>query len=143
MDWQDDPLSERVAALKHDLGKYCAWQSVNLGDEAWTGPVADGLMTALCSDLLATKTGTDGDRSAWELWDLHAAELPRPLDPPELADVEAAVEVLRAAEPALRSRDREAIGAHRNQIRQAQQTIRKALASAHRTLLRRADAGAS
>lgn len=128
-------LVERVAALKHDLGKYVAWMSVNLDDEAWTGPVTDQLVAALRSDLLATKKGTDGDRAAWEVWLSHTEDLPRPLQPPELAVVEAAVSVLEAAGHVLVSDDRQAIAQQRPAIREAQQTIRKTLAALHRSLL--------
>lgn len=128
-------LGERVAALKHDLGKYVAWMSINLDDEAWTGPMTDQLVAALRSDLLATKKGTDGDRTAWEVWLSHTEDLPRPLQPPELATVEAAVAVLQAAGPALQAGDHDAIAPLRAGIREAQQTIRKTLATVHRSLL--------
>jgi len=134
-------LGERVAALKHDLGKYVAWMSVNLDDEAWTGPMTDLLVTALRSDVLATKKGADGDdRTAWDVWLSHTEDLPRPLQPPELAMVEAAVAVLQAAGPALQAGDHDAIAPRRAEIREAQQTIRKNLAAVHRTLLAQARA---
>lgn len=134
-----DSLRERVAALKHDLGKYVAWQSVNLDQSVWTGPVTDTLIDALRADILATKKATDGPRPAWVVWDEHAQDLAAPWDPPELGAVADAVQVLRDAELALRERDLAAIGERRAAIRQAQLSIRKALSVAHRTLLRRAE----
>lgn len=139
MAWDSDALVERVAALKHDLGKYVAWMSVNLDEEAWTGPVSELVISALRSDVLATVKGVDGDRAAWEVWSEHSKDMPRPWDPPQLAQVEDAVAVLQAAAPALRSGDVTAIGAQRGAIRDAQQTIRKALAAAYRTVLARRD----
>ena len=137
----EDSLLERVAALKHDLGKYVAWQSANLDDAAWTGPVGETLVSALRSDVLATKKGTDGDRSAWEVWDAHTEDLPRPLRSPELSRVEAAVRVLQAAGPVLRDADRVGIATHRAAIRAAQLEIRAALSGLHRALLQRGDGG--
>ncbi|MEM6995012.1 MAG: hypothetical protein AAF721_31150 [Myxococcota bacterium] len=134
-----DSLVEQVAALKHDLGKYVAWMSANLEESAWTGPVEPLLVSALQSDILATKKGSDGDRAAWEVWAQHAAAMPRPFDPPELSDVDDAVGVLRSAEAVLRAGDDEGIGQRRAAIRDAQRTIRSALASAYRTARARAE----
>ncbi|MDC0667322.1 hypothetical protein [Nannocystis radixulma] len=126
---------EQVAALKHDLGKYVAWMSANLGDDYWHGPVRDELVEALRRDILRTRSGADGTvETAWELWSRFAAEWPRPLPAPELVDVEAAVDVLRAQGPALVRGDRDAIAGARPQIRAAQQTIRAALQQLHRRL---------
>ena len=64
-----DSLLETVAALKHDLGKYVAWTSANLTDEAWADPVSDELIGALRGDILETRKGRDGvHESAWEVW---------------------------------------------------------------------------
>lgn len=129
-------LIEQVAALKHDLGKYVAWMSANLGDEHWQGPVRDELVEALRRDLLRTRTSAEGaPEAAWDVWARVADAWPRPLPAPELAPVEAAVATLRAAEPALRAGDRPAIAAARPAIRAAQQTIRAALQQLHRRLL--------
>lgn len=126
---------EQVAALKHDLGKYVAWMSANLGDDYWHGPVRDELIEALRRDLLRTRSAADGTvETAWELWSRFAAEWPRPLPAPELVDVEAAVDVLRAHGPALVKGDRDAIAGARLPIRAAQQTIRSALQQLHRRL---------
>ncbi|MCY0990116.1 hypothetical protein OV203_23455 [Nannocystis sp. ILAH1] len=126
---------EQVAALKHDLGKYVAWMSANLGDDHWHGPLRDELVEALRRDLLRTRSGGDGTvEAAWELWTRFAADWPRPLPAPELVEVEAAVEVLRAHSPALARGDRDAIAAARPQIRAAQQTIRSELQKLHRRL---------
>ena len=126
---------EQVAALKHDLGKYVAWMSANLGDDYWHGPVRDELIEALRRDVLRTRSAADGTvETAWELWSRFAAEWPRPLPAPELVDVEAAVDVLRVHGPALVNGDRDAIAGARLPIRAAQQTIRSALQQLHRRL---------
>jgi hypothetical protein len=133
-----DELVEQVAALKHDLGKYVAWMSANLGDDHWHGPLRDELFDALTRDLLRTRSTADGGHeSAWDVWQRFAAGWSRPLPEPELATVEAAVEVLRSFEPALRAGDRAAIAAARPAIRAAQQTIRGELQQLSRRLQRR------
>src|SRR5690606_36796379 len=64
-----DSLLETVAALKHDLGKYVAWTSANLADEAWSAPVGDELVGALRADILETRKAKDGSHeAACEVW---------------------------------------------------------------------------
>lgn len=128
-------LLEQVAALKHDLGKYVAWTSANLEDAVWTGPVGDELVSALCADLLATRTHGESKEAAWEVWRSHRASLPEALEP-ELAAVEVAVAVLEDAGTCLRLDDREALAAKRSAVREAQMTIRAQLRGLHRRLLR-------
>jgi hypothetical protein len=131
-------LVEQVAALKHDLGKYVAWMSANLGDDQWQGPLRDELFDALSRDLLRTRSTADGGyESAWDVWHRFAADWPRPLPEPELVAVEAAVATLRSFEPALRAGDRAAIASARPAIRAAQQTIRGELQQLSRRLQRR------
>jgi hypothetical protein len=133
-----DELVEQVAALKHDLGKYVAWMSANLGDDHWHGPLRDELFDALTRDLLRTRSTADGEHeSAWDVWQRFAAGWPSPLPEPELVTVEAAVAVLRSFEPALRAGDRAAIASARPAIRAAQQTIRSELQQLSRRLQRR------
>ncbi len=127
---------ERAAALKHDLGKYVAWQSANFDDDAWDGPLADGLRDALRSDILATRQHAGQQQPAWDVWSSHVADLPQPLPEPELRTVDAAVEVLRAHAAALEATDGQALAAARPQIRAAQLEIRSALRTLHRRLLR-------
>jgi len=129
-------MRERAAALKHDLGKYVAWQSANFDDEAWTGPMSEALIEALRSDLLHTRQRAEGDQAAWEVWAAHVEDLPRPLPEPELQRVDAAVQRLRSHEAALRASDAEALGRARSEIREAQQDIRAALRDLHRRMLR-------
>jgi len=130
-----DSLIERIAALKHDLGKYVAWASANLDEEAWSGPLHDELIDALRGDLLETRKLPDRSDTAWEVWAAHRVDLPDPLVP-ELERVADAVAVLEHAGPALRERDRESIARDRADIRRAQQDIRNSLRDLHRRLLR-------
>ena len=57
-------LSEHVARIKHDLGKYVAFQI------RWLGPDAafEERRDALAADLLATKRGPEGEIDAAALW---------------------------------------------------------------------------
>jgi hypothetical protein len=129
-------FSRQIAALKHDLGKYVAWMSANLDEDVWHGPVREELIDALSRDLLRTRTPAEGPpESAWAVWSRLSAALPRPWTDPELLDVDAAIAVLRAAEPALRDRDGAALAGQRQAIRAAQRTIRGALQQLHRRLL--------
>ena len=64
------PSAERRAAhallarLKHDLGKYVAFQQRWLGED----PDPAELLEALRADLLATRRGPEGETSAVEVW---------------------------------------------------------------------------
>lgn len=137
-----DEFAEQVAAVKHDLGKYVAWMSANLGDDAWRGPVGDDLLEALRRDLLRTHTGARGEvEAAWQVWERLAGAWARPLPAPELVQVDAAIAVLRGSEAALRSGDRQALAGARPAIRAAQQTIRSSLQQLHRRLLQQAQRG--
>lgn len=129
-------LRERVAALKHDLGKYVAWTSANLDEEAWEGPVDDGFVDALVGDLLQTRKREGGAETAWDVWERLAGDMSRPLDVPELSEVDEAVAQLRKAEQPLRARDADAIARLRGPIREAQGRIRSALSTLHRRLAR-------
>jgi hypothetical protein len=129
-------MRERVAALKHDLGKYVAWTSANLDEEAWTGPVGDTLLEALRGDLLETRKREDGAEAAWDVWVRLTDDLPRPLDIEELAAVERAVATLRAAAPALRAGDHGALAEIRGDVREAQLRIRQELSALNRRLAR-------
>lgn len=128
-------LLERVAALKHDLGKYVAWTSANLDESLWDGPVGEELIEALRADLLETRKQGERREAAWEVWRAHRRELPRPLEP-ELEAVARAVDRLERVGPALAARDREALAGERGSIRAAQQDIRLQLRNLHRRLLR-------
>lgn len=131
---ENESLRERVAALKHDLGKYVAWRSANLEEQAWTGPVDDGLLDALRGDLLETRKRGDEVEAAWDVWARLTADLPRPLGIDELVAVEAAVDTLREAEPALRARDAVALAEMRADVRAAQHRIRSELSALNRRL---------
>jgi hypothetical protein len=134
-----DSLIERVAALKHDLGKYVAWTSANLEERVWTGPLDDEWIDALRADLLETRKSGDRRDAAWEVWAAHRVGLPEPLEP-ELQVVAAAVAVLEPIGPVLREsvlgeNQRETLARERANIRAAQQDIRNALRDLHRRLL--------
>jgi len=131
----DPEFRERIAALKHDLGKYVAWRSVNVPEDAWTGEPSDALVDALCADVLATKSMGDGDLPAWDVFDVLTRDVARPWPAPELAEVAAAIERLRGCADALVRRDRVAIAELRAGIRDAQATIRRELAALHRRLV--------
>ena len=132
----DSSMLERAAALKHDLGKYVAWRSANLDDDAWEGPLTEDFVEALCADVLATRSRSEGDQSAWEVWAALTDDLPQPFSEPELVAVGAAVAVLREHGEALRTTDEAALAAARPAIRVAQQDIRTNLRALHRRLLR-------
>jgi hypothetical protein len=129
-----DSLRERVAALKHDLGKYVAWTSANLEDDAWAGPADESLLEALRADLLETRKRGDEVEAAWEVWARLTGDLPRPLDIAELVAVEEAVMTLREAEPALRARDTAALDEISADVRAAQLRIRRELSALNRRL---------
>jgi hypothetical protein len=135
-----DPSTQRelAAALKHDLGKYVAWRSANLAEDAWTGPVGPMLIESLQADVLRTRETQSGARAAWELWDELTSSIPRPLQAEELKTVERAIEVLRGAAEALTAGTPETVGPVRTAIRDAQSSIRGALRDYHRRLLREA-----
>ena len=125
-------MLELVAALKHDLGKYVAWRSVNFDEQAWTGPLGDDLLQALQDDILRTHA----ERPAWQVWQRHVQSLQGAFVEPELQEVADAVGVLERHGAALRDADREAVAAARPEIRQAQSIIRARLRDLHRRLLR-------
>ncbi len=135
-----DPAAfrERVAALKHDLGKYVAWRSVNLPEDAWTGPPSAVLVDALVADVLRTRSTNEGEVAAWDVFATHMRDVPRPFSAPELDAVADAVERLRACAPALRERDLAALAECRADIREAQAIIRRELAALHRRLVQEA-----
>lgn len=135
----EESLLERVAALKHDLGKYVAWTSANLDDAHWSGPLGDELLAALRSDLLETRKVGERCEPAWEVWRSHRAGLCQASKPelgPELKQVERAVAQLETFGAALADGDRETIAGARATIREAQQAIREQLRALHRRLLR-------
>ena len=135
----DDPEARRelAAALKHDLGKYVAWRSANLDDEAWTGAVTPLLVDCLRADVLRTREHGDDVQAAWDVWAAHTQALPRPLQDPELVEVDAAVQVLRSAADAIAGDDDAAIAAVRADVRDAQRRIRTALRDFHRRAMGR------
>ena len=129
-------LREHVGRLRHDLGKYVAFFSANLPPEAFGPPPSAEAVEALRRDVLATRTGADGrPRTAWQVFDAWVAECGTPPAlAAGLAEVAAAVDVLRASEPALRSGDPRALGPHVAGILAAQRRIRAALRELSRSL---------
>jgi hypothetical protein len=132
----DDAQLELAAALKHDLGKYVAWRSVNLAESEWTGALQPALGDALCADLLRTREGPEGVESAAMVFARLTASWSQPW-PEELAAVATAVATLQSLEPALRACDQAAIARARPEIRAAQATIRAQLAALHRRIASR------
>lgn len=132
-----DLLREWAATLKHDLGKYVAWRSANLGDDAWSGALDDLAATSIRDDILATRDMGGLREPAWALFERLTQPWPRPW-PAELDAVRAAVESLRELAVPLQEDDRVAIAAARDRIRTAQSTIRTELAALHRRLMREA-----
>ncbi len=130
-----DTLLERVAALKHDLGKYVAWRSANLDDAAWTS-ADDELVEALRADILETRRRDDQVETAWEVWWRLTEDLPRPLESAELRRVEGAVAVLREHEAALREGERARLREVTLDLRDAQREIRESLRDLQRRLRR-------
>jgi hypothetical protein len=128
-----EALRELAAALKHDLGKYVAWRSINLPEQAWAGPLDDTTFEALRCDLMATRAAASGDESAWALFDRLAADWPRPW-PAALMAVATAIDGLRGLQRAFEADARDDIAAARPQIRAAQASIRTQLAALVRSL---------
>ncbi|MCA9715611.1 MAG: hypothetical protein H6713_21000 [Myxococcales bacterium] len=131
-----DVLRERVAALKHDLGKYVAWMSANLDDDAWRGPASALLTSALQRDLLRTRTRADGaPEAAWEVWERLTRDLGAAVFSTygELRRVREAVATLREAESAVRVGG-SALTPYAPAIRGAQDVIRVELRALQRVL---------
>ena len=132
-----DELRELAAALKHDLGKYVAWRSVNLPEASWTGDLDELAAQSIRADLLATHQREGHPESAWALFDRLIGPWPRPW-PAELEATALAVATLRELAVPLGSDDRVVIAAARGAIRKAQATIRAELAALGRRLGREA-----
>lgn len=130
-----DSLLERVSALKHDLGKYVAWRSANLDDQAW-GAVNEELVGALRADILETRRHQGTSEAAWDVWARLTDDLPKPFDRDELRRVDRAVERLRRHEALLVQADREGLVPVADELRQAQMEIRNALRDLQRALRR-------
>jgi hypothetical protein len=124
---------DRAAALKHDLAKYVAWRSANLGDDAWVGPLSDEWVSAIRDDLLATRTRDGQAECASEVWARLGVPLRREASSTELDTIAGAMEIVARAEAALRAEDRAQLSALRGDLRDAQQRIRQACAALVRT----------
>jgi hypothetical protein len=131
-----DEMRERVAALKHDLGKYVAWTSANLEESDWSDPPGEDLLDALRRDVLATRTREGKPEPAWRVWERLTVDLDGLSSIPELVDVERAVAVLQQTGPALEAGDPDALTGQVQRIRDAQQEIRGRLRDLHRRLAR-------
>lgn len=99
------PDHERLASaafrLKHDLGKAVRWSAPGSRE---TDP--EELRARLGRDLLATRVGPSGSRSAVEIFDAWMSAdgglfLTRPADAPRLARISSAIDVLRERLPRL------------------------------------------
>ena len=115
-------LSEDLADLRHDLGKYVTFEVRFAGREAAETEV---LRAALQRDLLRTYSRQGADQAAWEVW---ARLRPALLDgDPDVAEIDAALAGLR--EVALATAERAAL------LRAAAQA--EAVSAACRRLLQR------
>lgn len=95
-------LVEHVRRLRHDLGKYVSLQVRWLGE----APSPDALRQALCEDLLRTRRGPAGARSAPEVWGDFRERLLRELpSDPHVQAIEADAQAIEALLPALVSGD--------------------------------------
>jgi hypothetical protein len=133
-------LTERLMSLKHDLGKYIAWQSANLEETEWRDGSAR-LTRAVQRDVLGTRTSRDGaNQPAWVVYEagvagMSAAE--REQTSPELGRVEARVRWMQSIEGAITSGDALSDRNVRAEMQGAQREIRACLSA----LVRRARGG--
>jgi len=124
-----------VDGLRHDLGKYVAWISANLPDEAFGPPPSPEAVAALQADVLATRRDRSGrPLAAWEVYERWVAGIADEDVRAALAPVTRAVDTLRAAGPALARGDGSALAAHIPAIRAAQRVIRAKLRALSRSL---------
>ena len=85
-------LVERLADIRHDLGKYLTLGVRFAGDD----PGEEDLRDALRSDLLRTARRPSGDEAAWHVW---ARLRPAGLDAdPDVCRIDAGVAALEAAD---------------------------------------------
>ncbi len=130
-----EDVRARVDGLRHDLGKYVAWISANLPDEAFGPPPSDEAVAALRADVLATRRDRSGrPLAAWEVYERWVTGLGDERVLAALAPVARAVDTLRAAGPALAGEDEAALAAHIPAIRAAQRVIRTKLRALSRSL---------
>jgi hypothetical protein len=92
-----DPLAEEVARIRHDLGKYVAFEL------RWLPPDADAesLRAALRADVAATRRDGALVETAPGLWERLRPSLAALGDDPDVAAVDAAVAILRDLIPDL------------------------------------------
>ena len=94
----DDEQKARAARVKHDLGKYVAFQI------RWLGPDADlaARRDALAADVLGTRKGPEGSTTAPELWRELRIGLEGLEGNPDLDAIDASIAVIEALLPSLR-----------------------------------------
>lgn len=86
-------IAEAIARARHDVAKYVAMTSQNLGAPPWP----ERLREAVAKDVLET----DGRRPVWEVWADRRPDLAALGD--ALHAVDRHVEAIRAREPQLRA----------------------------------------
>lgn len=133
-------LTQRFMSLKHDLGKYIAWQSANVEEEEWwTG--SERLTASIQRDLLRTRTSRDGvPQPAWDVYDEWFCALTdeeRTQAAPVLGRVAAQVRWMESIAAQISSGEALDDPAIRRRIKDAQREIRDTL----RDLVRRARGG--
>ena len=133
-------LTERLMSLKHDLGKYVAWQSANLEEAEWREGSAR-LTRAVQQDVLGTRTTRGGaSQPAWIVYEMGVAGMSlaeREQTSPELGRVEERVRWMQSIEGGLTSGDALNDRELRAKMQEAQQEIRACLSA----LVRRARGG--
>ena len=125
-----DDLCDLTARLKHDLGKYIAFQSRWLDGDSG---VSD-LRAALVADLLETHRGPDGSRSALEIWNQQRVHI-EPLlcdvlgeDDADWHEISAGMSHVERALPHLESADAAALG----EAQSAAKAVSDGIARLHR-----------
>lgn len=107
----------RLEDLRHDLGKYIAFETRFLGPSA----SEEDLRSALRSDLLATRRGSRGVESAAQIWTrLRPVDLG---DDPDVLKVEEALARLREADLEVDLDGLRALAELAQQVRQATRSL--------------------
>lgn len=102
-------LSEPLARLRHDLGRYVSLQVRWLGDD----PDPDALREALAADLLQTRRGPSGAVDALAVWGELRPALAELAGDPDFARIEVGMAGVARAIDGLRAGDLDRDGVRR------------------------------